>query len=1040
MATHDPGDPPPHARERGADAGRAAVVIQLYGAPSLSVAGVRSPLVPDRRGQLLAVLGLAEDWVERDRIADLLWRGLPIEAARRNLRHLVHTALRRGAAPGLEANRHALRWRVASDVDAFDDALARGDWPRAVACYTGPLLAGFELRANAAFAAWVESEREQRRLRWRAAALEWAASTADAAEVAETLRPLVEEDLDEEALLVVLDLLERQGERARARLLLDTFRYRVGELFGVEPGAEVRRRVAATALAAPAPPAALPPAFLPGSGFPPAPVSSARSSPADAAPFVGRDAELQQLGAWLDAGERLVTIVGAGGVGKSRLARALLAARDPSGATCVAATVGSAANPREVAGAIARAAGALLDGAEPEDAALVRALGEPTAYLLLDDVERAVAVAEVVATLLRARPALRIVATAHEPLRLAGERVLPLAGLDHGGDAELPPERARALPAVALFAAAASRRDPAYRLHDTDLVAVRAIADAVDGSPLGLELAAPWVRSLPASEIARLVAGDPDFLSAPDRGAPQRQRSLRAAFVHAAGLLTEAERATLVRLSLFDGSFARDAAVLVAEVRLPVLASLIDRSLVRTETDHRYTVPGPVRAFAREALAADPVTERATLERLVRYAVGLVAAGFPEDGFPNAGTVAAAEREHAHLVAAFRAAIALGLRDDAVRLATAVATTCELCGRIQEGIAMLDAALGAEGSAGRRSRRRGRLMVQHAWLRHWGDPEGAGAAVAKAAAALPPSDLLGHAWALRTLGMARWRAGAYVEAEAHLRAALALADRAGHGGWRAVLLDGLALCLSARGAFAEGEGALREALALNERHDNPFQATQNLINLASTSRVRGDARAAMAYAGRAVDVARRIGYAQYVPHALTQLAACALEAGDLHQAAPAADEAVAAAARGGDGYVRIWSALVRAEVLEATADRVAATDPAATPVAADALRRGLEAALAAGDRKQLLHGTAIAAKFAVRRGDLDAAALALAIVRLERSAPVVVRRQAEAVLRRVGPDLGPKRRSTAPRRVRALGLEGAVQELRVLVDAWAGTA
>jgi predicted ATPase/DNA-binding SARP family transcriptional activator len=1022
------------------------VAVTLLGPTRLRVAGVWSSLAPDRRGQLLAVLALARDWVERDRIADLLWRDLPLEAARRNLRHLVHTSLRRGAAPGLETNRRALRWPVASDVDEFDDALARGDWARAVARYSGPLLPGFELRATAAFAAWVESEREQRRVRWRAAALEWArttGATVDAAAVAATLRPLVEEDLDEEALLVVLDVLERQGERARAAMLLDTFRYRVGDLFGVEPAAEVRRRVAAAAEAAPAAAGARTPDVAP------ARAATALSPPSDAVRLVGRDAELQQLGEWFDAGERVITIVGAGGVGTSRLARALLAARDPSGATCIVAAVGAAAGTHDVASAIARAAGALLDPTEPDEAALVRALAGTTTYLLLDDVERAAAVAGVVATLLRARPALRIVVAANEPLQVAGERVLPLAGLEHGGGAELPPERLRGLPAVALFAALASRHDPAYRLRDADLGAVREIAAAVDGSPLGLELAAPWVRSLPAAEIARLIAGDPDFLSAPDRGAPPRQRSLQAAFQHAAGLLAEAERATLVRLSLFGGSFPRDAAVLVAEAPLPVLASLVDRSLVRADADHRYAVPGPVRAFAREALAADPATERATLERLVRYAVGLVAVGFPADGFPNADAVAAAEREHAHLVAACRAALALGHRDDAVRLATVVATTCELRGRIQEGIELLDAALGAERAGGRRSRRRrGRLMVQRAWLRHWGDPEGAAAAVAEARAALPPLDLLGHVWALRTLGVAHWRAGSYAEAEAHLRAALTLADRARHGGWRAVLLDALGLCLSARGAFAAGEGVLREALALNERHDNPFQATQNLINLASTSRVRGDTRAAVAYAGRAVEVARRIGYAQYVSHALTQLAACALAAGDLRTSVPAAEEAVATAARSGDGYVRIWSALVRAEVLEAAArgepaaggKAIARGDAATGGEAADALGRGLEAALAGGDRKQLLHGTAIAAQFAVERGDLDATAMALAIVRQEPSTPAIVRRRAEALLRRVGPDLGLTRRRAAARRVRALGLEGAVQELRVLIDAWAGAA
>jgi predicted ATPase/DNA-binding SARP family transcriptional activator len=1028
VATHAAGSPDRRGREGGADAGREVVFVELFGRARHRIAGAWSPLQPDRRGQLLAVLTLADDWVERDYLADLFWRTLPQDAGRRNLRHLVHTIQKRGGAPCLEANRGALRWRVASDVADFDDALVRGDWARAVALHRGPLLYGFEVRATGAFGEWVESEREQRRLRWRAAALEWARTTGDAVAIAEALRPLVEGDLDEEALLVVLDVLERSGERVRARMLLDAFHHRVGELFGIEPGAKVRLRLEASVGAGPVP------AVEPDPSTALVRISAATTALAplsDAVPLVGRDAELLRLESWHHTGERLVTIVGPGGIGKSRLARAHLAARDPAAARTIVAPVGAASGERYAADAIARAAGALLDDGESVGEALNRALGETTEFLLLDDVERASAVAGVTVALLRARPALRVVVTALEPLRVVGERVLPLAGLDYGGAADLPPDLARRLPAVILFAALASRHDPDRSLGEHDVAAVRAIAAAVDGSPLGLELAAPWVRSLPLWVIARHIAGDPDFLSTPEREGPSRQRSLRAAFQHAAGLLTVAERAALVRLSLLDGSFSREAAVLVARVPLPVLASLVDRSLVRADADHRYALPRPVRAFARETLATDPGTERATLGRLVRYAAGLLRAGFPVDGFPNADAVAVADREHTHLVAACRAAVALGRFDDAARLAYAIATTGELRGRIQEGLDALDAALAADGSSGRRSRRRrGRLLVQRAWLYHWADPEAGVAAAVDARAALSSSDLLGHAWVLRTLGVARWRAGAYAEAESHLRSALTLTDRAGHAGWRAVLLDGLGLCLAARGAFADGEAALREALALNERHDNPFQATQNLINLASAARVRGDGRAAVAYAGRAVEVARRILYVPYVAHALTQLAACALAAGDPIAAAAAAEEAVATAARSGDGYIRIWSALVEAEVLEVGDLHGAAA----------ALGRGLGAALAGRDRKQLLHGTAIAARFAVDRGDHDTAALALAIVRSEPSTPVVVRRQVEALLRMTANDIGLTRRRGSGRFVRRVGLEDAVHELRVRVAAWNGIA
>jgi hypothetical protein len=124
--------------------------------------------------------------------------------------------------------------------------------------------------------------------------------------------------------------------------------------------------------------------------------------------------------------------------------------------------------------------------------------------------------------------------------------------------------------------------------------------------------------------------------------------------------------------------------------------------------------------------------------------------------------------------------------------------------------------------------------------------------------------------------------------------------------------------------------------------------------------------------------------------------------------------------------VRIWSLLVQAEAREA----------GGRPDAAAALGHGLAGALAAHDVKQVLEGILVASRFAVARGDLDAAALALAATRLEPSTPAVVRREAAALGRRLASDLGPARRRAVARRARALGLEGAVQELRAWVAAW----
>lgn len=981
----------------------------LLGGARVRVGGAWRPLAPDRRGQLLAYLACAGRRVERDRLADLLWRDLPLDAARRNLRHLVHTIGRADFVPGLTATRETLGWAVACDVRELEAALDRGDVAAANALYRGPLLPGFEERAGGGYAAWLEVEREHLRLRWRAVVLAWAREArADADAVLGALRQLVEDDLDEEALLVTLDALERSGQRARAAAVLERFRQRVRATFGVEINLELRtraERLRATEATA-----------------------STRSLGGvwSGSPFVGRDPEVATLRRWLEDGERRVTVVGPGGVGKSRLVDVALVPWLGRRGRVLAVAASGLTRPSELAAAIARAAGALVEPDEPIDGVLARVLDDDVAGLVIDDAERDDALAPVVTAVARLRPALPVVVTAPAPLRDPGERVLPLAGLDHGEGRAMPPERARALPAVALFEALAARQQPGFALRDDDLDTVRAIAAAVDGSPLGLELAAPWARSLPLAELAAQVVGDPGFLSAPARPAT-RQRSLRAAFEHAAGLLSTAERAALVRLAVFPAPFALGAALAVADVALPVLASLVDRSLVRVGPDGRYVLPAPVRAFARGALAADAATEGAVLTRLVAHALGLVGEDFPDDGFPSAAAVARLEREGALLDAAWNAAATSARHADLVRLTTAIATTWELRGRLTEAHALVERAATLLPGGDRRWRRaRGRLLARGAWLLHWHQPERAAACAAEARAVLPPSDAIGGAWVLRTLAMAAWRAGAYDIAETHARAALARIARSGPARWRAVLLDGLGLCLAARGAFGAAEAAFREALDLNDRFGDPFQATQNLINLASQARGRGDARTAVAYAQRAVALARELGYAQYVPHALVQLAACALAAGDADRAEGASAEADLAALRTGDTYVRIWSHLVRAEVRAAQG----------RPAAAAALAHGLDAALAAHDRKQLLRGVALAARFALDRHDPVTAAWALAAARSSGALPAVVRAEVTGLRSRLAALLPAGERRSVAHRVRALGLDGAVRELRVRVGAW----
>lgn len=346
--------------------------------------------------------------------------------------------------------------------------------------------------------------------------------------------------------------------------------------------------------------------------------------PPQLTPIIDRKTELAQLAQrLLTENCRLLSLVGPGGIGKTRLAlqgAAALCDSFPDGAYFV--PLQTIDSPDLLCTAIADALGLSLAGQVALAERLTHYLGNQHLLLVLDNVEQLLAFggAEIIAGLLHATTQVKILVTSREVLNLQEEWLFPVSGLPYPAPA-LPPnadptptwETVQAYGAVQLFVECARRVQPAFSPAQEVANLVR-ICQLVQGMPLALELAASWVKTLSCAEIAGEIEHDLSFLASTLRNPPERHRSMQAVFNHTWQGLTHAEQTVFKRLSIFRGGFRRQAAERVAGASLLILSALVDKSLLRCERDGRYQIHELLRQYAAEQLAhsaADTADARA---------------------------------------------------------------------------------------------------------------------------------------------------------------------------------------------------------------------------------------------------------------------------------------------------------------------------------------------------------------------------------------------------------------------------------------------
>jgi serine/threonine protein kinase/predicted ATPase len=343
--------------------------------------------------------------------------------------------------------------------------------------------------------------------------------------------------------------------------------------------------------------------------------------PVQTTPFVGREAELNALKTLIsDPMNRLITILGPGGMGKTRLvleagAQQLGYGQYAQGVFFV--SLAPLVSPEFIVTTIAEAIHfQFYPGGEPKHQ-LLEYLHDKSMLLILDNFEHLLMGVSLVSDILQAAPNIKMIATSRTKLNLQEEILFRVEGMDFP-DWKLPAD-ALEYSAVKLFLQSASRVRPNFDLHPNDLLYLARICRQVQGMPLGILLAAAWIDMLSLAEISQEIEKNIDFLETEQHNVPTRQRSIRAVFEYSWNLLSGDERTVFAKLSVFRGGFTREAAEKIAGGTLRTLAALVNKSMLRRDPDGRYDVHELLRQYGELQLNEQPETKRSVFNAHCHY-------------------------------------------------------------------------------------------------------------------------------------------------------------------------------------------------------------------------------------------------------------------------------------------------------------------------------------------------------------------------------------------------------------------------------------
>ncbi|MEM7113234.1 MAG: BTAD domain-containing putative transcriptional regulator, partial [Chloroflexota bacterium] len=575
---------------------------------------------------LLVYLALnAEQPQARETLAALFWPDVPDSTARQNLLQSLYQlrkvlgAKKGDQDPFLLINRHSVQFNINSnhslDVAQFQQAIAAEEWQTASGLYIGELLLGFTCD-SLQFEEWLLNKREQLHRQALDALFQLAKqqlAQADFAAAQTTARrQLAFEPWREEAHRQLMLALAQNGERSASLAQFDSCRQILADELGTEPSGEttaVYEQILADDM---------------NPSQPQKPIPTPHNLPAHVTPYFGREEDRALLLKRVSGtNHRFITLVGEGGIGKSRLSQEIgwqAKAQFADGVWFVplaGRTNRASADELEddIATAIAAAMGHTLRGKTPPKEQLLSIVRERQALLLLDNFEHLLDGADIVVDLLQEAQQLQVICTSREPLGFMAEWVyrlehLPLPPVStvvlnpelvEGWIGEPATTPLESYPSVQLFLDRAERANGRFALTPANQDQVTHLCRLAEGIPLALELAAAGLRQWSLAELIDAMQNALDALATRFRDVPARHRTVRAVFESSWQLLTEAEQTLFASLSVFRGGFTLAAAKAIAAATEAQLEGLLGKSLLQLSKE-RYQLHELLRQFAAEKL------------------------------------------------------------------------------------------------------------------------------------------------------------------------------------------------------------------------------------------------------------------------------------------------------------------------------------------------------------------------------------------------------------------------------------------------------
>ncbi len=650
-----------------------------------------------------------------------------------------------------------------------------------------------------------------------------------------------------------------------------------------------------------------------------------------AAPFVGRNRELSQIAQLLSNPDcRLLTLVGPGGIGKTRLAlEATAIAKDnfPDGASVI--YLAPVLSPDFLVPTICQALTITLYGEQYMKAQLLNYLSLKHLLLVLDNYEHLLEGAGVLAEILENVPHAKILVTSRERLNLREEWVLEVQGLPFpANESETDIER---YSAVELFLHNARRVSVGFDVTDTHKPAIVRICRLVGGMPLALELAAAWVRVLPCEAIADEIERSLDILETPARNIEPRHHNMRAAIEPTWEQLNSAEQVVFKKLSVFRGGFTREAAAYITGASLRILSALVDKSLLRLDDRGRYTIHELLRQYGQEHLTLSTDDANQTHDLHCEYYTTFMQQQWEHlAGSRVKESLQQIEQEIDNVRAAWQWAITWKKASEIDKALDSLWLYSDIRGYYQEGeqaFANAAAMLGEQGDAW--GAVLARALVRQAWactgIYHW----------EKALTLLEESLVVASGVnARRETALAHLLLGTVVSVEdiqsvqsrQHYQESLEIFEEIGDQ--RGVADATVWLCFA-----YERLGELQESLQHGQKALAMFRAMDNRVGLALAQLAIGltaisaeDYREAMLYAHSSSTIAEEIGIRSIQAHALRTCAAAAFELKQYQEAQRWAFQALKIASEFQGTYFMRWTLPVVAGLLELQGQRVRALE------------------------------------------------------------------------------------------------------------------